>query len=139
MRSLPNAGPSSFGTRPVSSPGAQPTSVEVAGVVRTPLVSNDRADGIDASWTQCQNAAASMKSLPLVLSTMAAPLRRRNVQLLLVLLGVFVLLVAVYSTVFHVLMEREGYRRVGAPPSRCSVIPDRRGSGMRVRPRSTRP
>ena len=49
-----------------------------------------------------------MKSLPLVLSTMSAPLRRRNVQLLLVLLGVFALLVAVYSTVFHVLMEREG-------------------------------
>jgi voltage-gated potassium channel len=49
-----------------------------------------------------------MKSLPLVLSTMSASLRRRNVRLLLVLLGVFALLVAAYSTVFHVLMEREG-------------------------------
>jgi len=49
-----------------------------------------------------------MKSLPLVLSTMSASLRRRNVRLLLVLLGVFALLVAVFSAVFHVLMEREG-------------------------------
>ena len=48
-----------------------------------------------------------MKSLPLVLSTVSAPLRQRNVRLLLVLLGIFALLVAAFSTVFHVLMERE--------------------------------
>lgn len=43
-----------------------------------------------------------------MLSTLSASLRRRNVRLLLVLLGVFVLLVALFSTLFHVLMEREG-------------------------------
>ena len=49
-----------------------------------------------------------MKSLPLVLSTVSAPLRRRNVRLLIVLLGVFAVLVAAFSTLFHLLMEREG-------------------------------
>jgi Trk K+ transport system NAD-binding subunit len=49
-----------------------------------------------------------MKSLPLVLSTISAPLRQRNVRLLLALIGVFTVLVVVFSTLFHVLMEREG-------------------------------
>jgi len=49
-----------------------------------------------------------MKSLPLVLSTLSASLRQRNVRLLAILLGVFAVLVAGFSTVFHVLMEREG-------------------------------
>lgn len=49
-----------------------------------------------------------MKSLPLVLSTVSTSLRRRNVRLLLVLLGIFALLVALFSMVFHLLMEREG-------------------------------
>ncbi len=49
-----------------------------------------------------------MKTIGFVLSYLAASLQRRNVRVLLILLGVFSLLVALYSTVFHVLMDREG-------------------------------
>ncbi len=49
-----------------------------------------------------------MKSLALILSHLSAPLRRRNARLVVVLLGLFVVLVALFSTLFHVLMEREG-------------------------------
>lgn len=49
-----------------------------------------------------------MKSLALILSTLSAPLRRRNVRLLIALLVVFALLVTSYSVIFHVLMEDEG-------------------------------
>ncbi len=49
-----------------------------------------------------------MKTIGFFLSFLAASLRRRNVRVLLILLGVFSLLVALYSTVFHVLMDREG-------------------------------
>lgn len=50
----------------------------------------------------------TVKSLALILSTLSTPLRRRNVRLLVVLLGVFAALVALYSAVFHVLMDNEG-------------------------------
>jgi voltage-gated potassium channel len=49
-----------------------------------------------------------MKTLALFLSYMSASLRRRDLRVVLVLLAVFVCLVALYSTVFHVLMDREG-------------------------------
>ena len=49
-----------------------------------------------------------MKTIGFFLSFLAASLQRRNVRVLLILLGVFSLLVALYSTVFHVLMDREG-------------------------------
>lgn len=49
-----------------------------------------------------------MKAIALVLSTLSAPLRRRNVRLLLALLGVFVTMVSIYSVLFHVLMDHEG-------------------------------
>ncbi len=49
-----------------------------------------------------------MKSLGLILSTLGATLRRRNVRLLFVLLGLFLVLVAVFSVTFHALMAREG-------------------------------
>jgi Trk K+ transport system NAD-binding subunit len=49
-----------------------------------------------------------MKSLPLVLTTVSSSLRQRNVRLLFVLLGIFTVLVAVFSGMFHVLMNREG-------------------------------
>ncbi len=51
-----------------------------------------------------------MKALAVVLSSFTATLRARNAKLLGTLLAVFVVLVAVFSTVFHVLMEREGQR-----------------------------
>lgn len=49
-----------------------------------------------------------MKSLGLILSTLTATLRRRNVRLLFVLLGLFFALVVIFSTTFHWLMAREG-------------------------------
>ena len=49
-----------------------------------------------------------MKSLGLLLSFMAAGLHRRNVRLLFVMLGIFAALVVAYSSIFHVLMAREG-------------------------------
>jgi Trk K+ transport system NAD-binding subunit len=48
-----------------------------------------------------------MKTIGFFLSFLAASMQRRNVRVLLLLLSVFVLLVAVFSTVFHVLMDRE--------------------------------
>lgn len=49
-----------------------------------------------------------MKSLGLILGYLAGPSRRRNLRLVAWLLGIMVLLVAVYSVLFHVLMAREG-------------------------------
>ncbi len=49
-----------------------------------------------------------MKTWALFFSYLSGSLRRRNVRLLLILLVVFVAMVTVYSTVFHVLMDREG-------------------------------
>lgn len=49
-----------------------------------------------------------MKIVGLIISFLTAPVRRRNLRLLLLLLAVFAALVAVYSSLFHVLMEREG-------------------------------
>ena len=49
-----------------------------------------------------------MKTWALFFSYLSSSLRRRNVRLLLALLVVFVGMVTVYSTVFHVLMDREG-------------------------------
>jgi voltage-gated potassium channel len=49
-----------------------------------------------------------VKTWALFFSYLSGSLRRRNVRLLLVLLVVFVAMVTVYSTVFHVLMDREG-------------------------------
>lgn len=49
-----------------------------------------------------------MKILGLILSFLTAPVRRRNVRLMAVLLAVFVLLVAIFSTAFHELMRIEG-------------------------------
>jgi Trk K+ transport system NAD-binding subunit len=49
-----------------------------------------------------------VKTWALFFSYLSSSLRRRNVRLLLALLVVFAAMVTVYSTVFHVLMDREG-------------------------------
>ncbi|MEX0835739.1 MAG: ion channel, partial [Nitriliruptor sp.] len=49
-----------------------------------------------------------MKTLGVLLSTVAAPLRRWNVRLLVWLLVAFVVLVGSYSAIFHELMALEG-------------------------------
>jgi voltage-gated potassium channel len=49
-----------------------------------------------------------VKSLGFIFSYLATPQARRNVRILAVLLGLLAVIVAVYSTIFHVLMEREG-------------------------------
>lgn len=49
-----------------------------------------------------------MKLVGLLLSFLTAPVRQRNLRLLLVLLAVFATLVAVFSALFHVLMAAEG-------------------------------
>jgi voltage-gated potassium channel len=49
-----------------------------------------------------------VKSLGLIFSYLSAPQARRNVRIVLRLLGVFIVMVALFSTVFHVLMDREG-------------------------------
>jgi voltage-gated potassium channel len=49
-----------------------------------------------------------MKSLAAILSYLSAPIRRRDLRVVLRLLALFVLLVASYTVIFHVLMEREG-------------------------------
>ena len=51
-----------------------------------------------------------MKSLGFILSYLSAGKARRNLRILGVLLGMLVLIVAVYSTVFHEIMEYEGQR-----------------------------
>jgi len=51
-----------------------------------------------------------MKSLPVVISFLTDPARRRNLLALGKLLVVFVILVAIFTLAFHVLMEREGQR-----------------------------
>lgn len=51
-----------------------------------------------------------MKSLAVVLSSLTRPFRQRDSRVFLWLLGGLVVLVAVYSTIFHVLMEHEGQR-----------------------------
>jgi len=48
-----------------------------------------------------------MKTIGLLLSFVSESVRRRNVRLLIALLAVFVVLVAAYSAMFHVIMERE--------------------------------
>src|SRR5690554_4112828 len=49
-----------------------------------------------------------VKALPGVLPYLTGSLRGRNLRVVAWLLGVFAVMVAVYSTVFHVLMEHEG-------------------------------
>jgi Trk K+ transport system NAD-binding subunit len=49
-----------------------------------------------------------IKTFALYASHLSASVRQRNVRLLLKLLAAFAVLVAVYSAVFHVLMDREG-------------------------------
>lgn len=49
-----------------------------------------------------------MKILGLILSYLTAPVRRRNIRLMAILLTVFVVLVATFSTIFHELMAYEG-------------------------------
>jgi Trk K+ transport system NAD-binding subunit len=49
-----------------------------------------------------------MKTLALFLSYLSTSLQRRNLRVMGFLIAVFVVMVAIYSTVFHVLMEREG-------------------------------
>jgi voltage-gated potassium channel len=51
-----------------------------------------------------------MKILGLILSFLTAPVRRRNLRLMMILLAAFVALVAIFSTAFHELMETEGRR-----------------------------
>jgi uncharacterized membrane protein len=58
-----------------------------------------------------------MKSMGFVLSLLSRSLSQRNVRLLVALLGGFVVLVALYSSVFHVLMEREGQSHSWRRPS----------------------
>jgi voltage-gated potassium channel len=49
-----------------------------------------------------------VKSLALILSYLSSPVRRRNLRVVLGLLATLVVLVALFSVVFHVLMAREG-------------------------------
>jgi voltage-gated potassium channel len=49
-----------------------------------------------------------VKSLALVLSWLSAPMRQRNVRVVVWLVVALVLLVALFSGIFHVLMDREG-------------------------------
>ncbi len=49
-----------------------------------------------------------MKALVSILTTLASPLRRRNARVVVWLVGALVALVALYSVIFHVIMEREG-------------------------------
>jgi len=49
-----------------------------------------------------------MKSLALVLSSISQPFRKRNARVVIWLVVALVVLVAIYSTIFHVIMEREG-------------------------------
>lgn len=49
-----------------------------------------------------------MKSLAVIFSYLSTPQAKRNLRALGILLGVFVAMVAVYSTVFHAIMDREG-------------------------------
>lgn len=49
-----------------------------------------------------------MKALALVLGYLGRPLRQRNIRVVIWLLLLFVVLVALFSTVFHVLMADEG-------------------------------
>ena len=49
-----------------------------------------------------------MKSLAFILAWLSRSSRRRNLRVVLGLLVVFVVLVTVFSVVFHVLMAREG-------------------------------
>ncbi|HUF32006.1 MAG TPA: NAD-binding protein [Acidimicrobiales bacterium] len=49
-----------------------------------------------------------MKSLGFIFSYLATPAARRNARILIVLVLVLVVAVGVYSSIFHVLMEREG-------------------------------
>jgi voltage-gated potassium channel len=48
-----------------------------------------------------------MKNIGLILSYLAGSSRRRDIRLMLRMLGIFLLLVVIYSTVFHVLMDAE--------------------------------
>src|SRR5699024_5522741 len=50
---------------------------------------------------------SSMKSLGLILSYLSGSHRRRNTRLVVSLVGVLIVLVGVFSTIFHVLMARE--------------------------------
>jgi voltage-gated potassium channel len=49
-----------------------------------------------------------MKSLGFIFSYLATPQARRSVRILAWMLGLLVVIVAVYSTIFHELMDREG-------------------------------
>lgn len=60
------------------------------------------------SGTAVQVSRCGMKTIALFLSYLSASLQRRNVRALIVLLVAFVCLVVLYSTIFHVLMDREG-------------------------------
>jgi len=48
-----------------------------------------------------------MKSMAAIFSYLSAAIRRRDVRLLLRLLGAFVAMVTIYSITFHALMDRE--------------------------------
>ncbi len=63
-----------------------------------------------------------MKSLALVLSYLTAPMRRRNVRLVLWLVLILLVLVAVYSAVFHVVMDREGQRHSWATALYWTIV-----------------
>ena len=49
-----------------------------------------------------------MKSLALILSYLSSPVRRRNLRVVVWLLVALVVMVALFSVIFHVLMAREG-------------------------------
>lgn len=51
-----------------------------------------------------------MKSLALVLSLVTKPLRRRDLRLFLWMVALLVAMIAVFSAIFHVIMEHEGQR-----------------------------
>ncbi len=51
-----------------------------------------------------------MKALAAVFSSIGRPFRERNTRVVIWLVGALVLLVAIYSTIFHELMEYEGQR-----------------------------
>ena len=65
---------------------------------------------------------ASLKSLAGVLSFLSRPLSGRNVRVLLTLIGLFLAAVALYSSLFHVIMEWEGQRHSWATAVYWTIV-----------------
>jgi voltage-gated potassium channel len=63
---------------------------------------------LDTQWHPVVVPSRRVKSLALILSYLSSPVRRRNLRVVAWLVGLMVVLVAIYSVVFHVLMANEG-------------------------------